>query len=1238
MNAGIHWRGAVAMLAAAFVWSLPGVGTTPAYSAQRDRAAVSKRMAEKRALPAERKAAAKRQREMGLLPGAASGLSATMDPGGIPHYFGPYANWAYSPLPKGPVTGIELASGGRGYSAPVVRISDVYGTGSGADAVATVTDGVITDIILVNGGTDYTAPVVAIEDATGKGATATATIGGIPGSLSGGIRKFVDSLPGLGPDNANNLGQYIPIAVPDRDTYPGSDYYEIELRQYEEKMHSDLPPTRLRGYVQVRNGVDVAPIHYMGPMIIAERDRPVRIKFTNKLPTGGGGDLFIPVDKTVMGAGMFHKMDSAGNMIMGEFTENRSGIHLHGNNTVWISDGTPHQWITPAGESTAYPKGVSVYNVPDMPDPGDGSMTLYYTNQQSARLMFYHDHAYGITRLNVYAGMAAPYVVTDPVEQALVSSGIIPVEQIPLVIQDKTFVDASTIAAQDPTWQWGTTPPVPHTGDLWMPHVYMPNQNPYDISGMNAFGRWHYGPWFWPPTTNITHGPVPNPYYGTAPWEPPMIPGVPNNSMAMEAFMDTPVVNGTAYPYLEVEPKAYRLRILNASDDRFLNLQLYVADDTVVTSDGRTNTEVRMIPASVCVPGLPQGWPTDGREGGVPDPQTRGPEMIQIGNEGGFLPEPVVLPTLPVNWNTDQTNFDFGLVNQGTLILGTAERADVIVDFSQYAGKTLILYNDAPAPFPAIDPRYDYYTGCPDMMDIGGAPSTRPGFGPNTRTIMQIRVATERSGGEPIVPYNVDALVSAWESNAVFRTTQDEVIVPEARYNSAYGANFPEDPYVRIYQNTHTFKTVGGDTVSFPLEPKAIQDEMGEAFDTEYGRMSGFLGLQLPATLGGIQQFVLYPFSSPPVEIIKGTTYGTPLGVAADGTQLWKITHNGVDTHTIHVHMFNAQLVNRVAWDNAIRPPDANELGWKETFRVNPLQDTIVAFRPVLLRNLPFKVPNSVRLIDPTMHEGALLRAAGTMGATDPNGEPVDIYNHFVNFGWEYVYHCHLLAHEEMDMMHGMGVAVAPDAPSNLVANVIGTGNNRRVVLTWADNSLNETDFTIQRATDSAFNSGLTTLATVGQNVTTYTDPIGNTNQIYYYRVFAGNTVGDTWDYNGPNINGGATFPHTTVYSAFSNTAASGQTQQAPAAPSNLRIVSVEATSITISWNDNSANEDGFVVQRARNNAFNQELRTFSVLANVTTFADTGLLRNTRYYYRVRAFNSAGNSAFSNVVNTRTLR
>jgi len=95
------------------------------------------------------------------------------------------------------------------------------------------------------------------------------------------------------------------VAIPDTTTFPGSDYYEIELGQYTEKMHSNLPATKLQGYRQTNTSdATVSVFHYLGPAIVAQKNRPVRIKFTNKLPTGMGGNLFIPVDTTDMGAGM----------------------------------------------------------------------------------------------------------------------------------------------------------------------------------------------------------------------------------------------------------------------------------------------------------------------------------------------------------------------------------------------------------------------------------------------------------------------------------------------------------------------------------------------------------------------------------------------------------------------------------------------------------------------------------------------------------------------------------------------------------------------------------------------------------------------------------------------------------------------------------------------------------------------------------------------------------------------
>ncbi len=326
----------------------------------------------------------------------------------------------------------------------------------------------------------------------------------------------------------------------------------------------------------------------------------------------------------------------------------------------------------------------------------------------------------------------------------------------------------------------------PVKGDLWWPHVYMPAENPEDITGAGPLGRWVYGPWFFPPTPVcgshrvpfkpfcIDIGAIANPYYGPAnPIQPSVIPGTPNVSWGAEAFLDTMMVNGTAYPKLDIDPNTYRFRILNASHDRFLNLQLYVADPSYAPGTPGYLTEVKMVPAAAGTAGFPAGWPADGREGGVPDPSLRGPAFVQIGTESGFLAAPVVLPNRPVKWNTDATLFNAGNILQqneggGTLFVAPAERVDVLVDFSQFSGKTLILYNDAPAPWPAIDPHYDFYTDAPDRSDIGGAPTTLAGVGPNIRTIMQINVA---GGGSTLatpdaVPATLPALQTAFAKTA----------------------------------------------------------------------------------------------------------------------------------------------------------------------------------------------------------------------------------------------------------------------------------------------------------------------------------------------------------------------------------------------------------------------------------------------------------------------------------------
>ena len=618
----------------------------------------------------------------------------------------------------------------------------------------------------------------------------------------------------------------------------------------------------------------------------------------------------------------------------------------------------------------------------------------------------------------------------------------------------------------------------------------MPAQNPSDPTGMSSFGRWMYGPWFWPPSDS-QYPPIANPYYNMDPngldgirgtaddwatplavpcdlnnpdtWqyqtepfcEPALIPGTPNNSAGMEQFNDTPIVNGTAYPTTTLDPKAYRFRILNAANDRFFNLQWYVADPNTASTSlngyGQPigGTEVALKAAELAAAQLdPNIFPT-------PDTtiSPAGPSWIQIGTEGGFLPTPVVVPNQPITWIIDPTRFDVGNVDLHSLLLGPAERADVIVDFSQYAGQTLILYNDAPAAFPARVGCYDYYTGGPDLSPAC-APTTLPGYGPNTRTVMQVKIADIT----PAPAYRSESINEAFlhhaDGSGVFESGQNPTIVGQAGYNAAYGTSFttagwcnnPTDPsplcdgFARIseqgldmfkFDTLHGLRT--GEQISVQIEPKAIHDEQNATNFEPFGRMSGNIGVEaVPATPNG-QSIVLYPFVNPPTELFDATNLPTTdtvtaISVGNDGTQIWKITHNGVDTHPIHFHLYDVQLLNRVTWDNIIIPPEPSELGWKDTVRVSPLEDTYFAIRPII-PVLPWEIVNNIRPLNPMMPIGD----TSMFNSTDVNNNPVAaIQNQFINFGWEYMLHCHILSHEEMDMMRPVVVAVPPLVPDGL--------------------------------------------------------------------------------------------------------------------------------------------------------------------------------------------------------------
>jgi len=730
--------------------------------------------------------------------------------------------------------------------------------------------------------------------------------------------------------------------------------------------------------------------------------------------------------------------------------------------------------------------------------------------------------------------------------------------------------------------------------------------------------------------------------------EPEQIPGTPNVSVGMEQFNDTPVVNGVAYPTLTLEPRAYRFRILSVANDRFFNLQWYVGDAATASTDLNTlgqaigPTEVALNPAELAAAQLdPNIFPT-------PVQGTPGPDWIQIGTEGGFLPSPVVVDgQQPTTWITDPTRFDVGNVDQHSLLLAPAERADVIVDFSQFAGQTLILYNDAPAAFPARVSSYDYYTGAPDLSPIG-APTILPGYGPNTRTVMQIKIAASN----PAPTYNLANLQAAFRHNAngtgVFESGQHPIIVGQAAYNTAYGTSFASgsncnapgsvvqrcDGFVRVNDTTQFgFNTLLGQNtkMTIPLQPKAIHDEMNASSFDEFGRMTANLGLEAQPPAPGAQNVTLYPYVNPPTELIDATNLPkndviydangqpvsdikiTPISDAADGTQIWRITHNGVDTHPIHFHLYDVQLVNRVTWDNIIIPPDANELGWKDTVRIAPLEDTIVALRPII-PELPWELPNAIRSLSPMLPVGV---ESMMFNSVDPQGVPtVPIINDLVNFGWEYVFHCHILSHEEMDMMRPVSVAMPPVAPDGLTFDLLTT------TLSWNDNSIAETAYLVQKSIDGGVSwidlgtilSPLADPNTTG--IRSFFDALFDPSVVSLYRVVAQNTVGY-----------GLEFPSMTVQSMSAELAVDAMIP--PQAPTGLSAAYQAGSGVVLAWTDNATNETGFGVERSDDGGVTfTQIATLGV--DVTSYTDATVAFEMTYIYRVFAFNAFGSSAPSN--------
>ncbi len=371
-----------------------------------------------------------------------------------------------------------------------------------------------------------------------------------------------------------------------------TEFYQQILPTVDEKgKPTGFSATKVWGYEGFVNiGGSIVPFHHSpSGTFEATRGIPVQVKWVNNLVNATGYPLshMFPVDPTLHWA-------NPKNMSMMPpmpwptyppgFPDAQTPIpivtHLHGGEVPSGSDGGPEQWWTPDG--THGPDYETVMST----DPN--AAVYYYPNTQLPATLWYHDHALGITRINVMSGLAGFYLLRDPADPVAAYLPSVQYE-VPIAIQDRSFnLD----------------------GSFWFPPVGLdPSVHPY--------------------------------------WQP-------------EFFGDVMMVNGRAWPNLNVEPRQYRLRLLDGSNARFYSISFV---DRVTKA---------VVP------------------------------FVQIGSDGGYLPAPVPLTSVTI---------------------APGERIDILIDFSALpAGSKIIMKNNAKAPFPSGTAPHGSTTG--QIMQFTVTPGT----------------------------------------------------------------------------------------------------------------------------------------------------------------------------------------------------------------------------------------------------------------------------------------------------------------------------------------------------------------------------------------------------------------------------------------------------------------------------------------------------------------------------------
>jgi len=724
---------------------------------------------------------------------------------------------------------------------------------------------------------------------------------------------FGEAVPG-GTLDPTAIPKYVtPLVIPpvmnmadiDDDSDNGADdHYDIAVRQFKQQIlpggiwntvngrNDPYPATPVWSYgPKADKTPDVAPdpssqFNYPAYTIETISDREVQVRWRNELVKNPDRCNFnrprrdsdcdylphlLPVDQTVhwanppqecrVGPG---RTDCSGNSDQPYTGPVPIVTHVHGAHVEGHSDGYPEAWWLPnAGDiPRSYARQGNLFDDAKGRSSGkDGYVDFEYRNDQPATTLWYHDHSLGMTRLNVYAGPAGFWLIRggsyDRVRDRRGRTATLPG---PAPVAGDAVLDLN-VPGSKLRRKIREIPIVIQDrsfnadGSLFYPNnrAFFEELNEPDEAEQ------------FPDTGNLDIDFIPSPNSDIAPiWNP-------------EVFFNTMVVNGVTWPQLEVAPASYRLRLLNGCNSRFLNLAL-----RVVNSDGSLGDEI---------------------------------PFFQIGAEQGFLPKVVRIQTgeatvLPGNGKhpTATPAAD----PEQALLMGLAERADVIVDFSGLPDGTVIrMTNTAPdSPFGGFgDPPAD--------------PAT-------TGQVMQFVVDSKlqvRSDSKTTSPYELNPVAESDQS------ASGVVITRKLSLNEGGS----ELVCVEEDANGNLVQVPG----SFPPDCAGGGEE--------FGPKEALLGIVDDAGMGVPLKWTDASGTSTPVsvQLQNGRTVDVPVteNPTEGDTEDWEISNFTQDGHPIHLHLVRFEVIGRRAIGepaSAMRAPEPSETGYKDTVIAYPGEITTV--------------------------------------------------------------------------------------------------------------------------------------------------------------------------------------------------------------------------------------------------------------------------------------------------------